>query len=67
MTTLRRMPTWEDVLEWYRFVAREYTWDAEWNCYANDVRANPRTGERVVFVYDAPLTAVVDNRPHEAA
>lgn len=67
MTTFQRMPTWEDVLTYYRFIAREYRFDQEWNPFAVDTRANPRTGERVIFVYDAPLTAVVDNRPHEAA
>jgi len=62
-----RMPTWADALHFWRFAGREYTVDAEWNCYANDRRYNPVTGEAVVFVYPAVLTPAVDARPHEAA
>jgi hypothetical protein len=61
------MPTWNDVLYFYRFIERRYSFDQEWNPFAIDTRANPRTGERVAFVYDAALTVTVDARPHEAA
>jgi hypothetical protein len=67
LKTYQRMPTWADVLTFFRFIERMYTWDDAWNCYANDYRANPVTGERAVFVYDATLTVAVDARPHEAA
>lgn len=70
MATIRtyyHMPTWADVLAYWRYYGRTYTWDREWNCYAHDERYNPRTGERAIFVYDAALTVAVDARPHEAA
>lgn len=53
-----RAPNETDCLQWYRFVRREFVFDAQtWACTVLDLRYNPYERKAAVFVYPAAEAA----------